>query len=131
PSRCTDRIMPPGRAAASTTSVETFAFCSAYAVARPDIPAPTTRAWTCVDIKFAPRQYGGQPLRPNSRGLYSSLSHECSASLPHSPQGLKPLSFRDFSARLKPCPPGNDQSDGFLLRVEPFSLGGRGFSPGV
>src|SRR6266436_7950104 len=51
--------MPPGRGAASTTLVAIPDFCKAYAVASPEMPAPTTRASTRSDIRVPPLRLEG------------------------------------------------------------------------
>src|SRR5258708_19613071 len=49
----------PGRGAASTTRVAIPDFCKAYAVASPEMPAPTTRASTRSDIRVPPLRLEG------------------------------------------------------------------------
>src|ERR1700676_398477 len=44
-------MTPPGRCAASTSSVSTRAFCRWYAAARPEMPAPMTMAWTFLGMR--------------------------------------------------------------------------------
>lgn len=46
PSRRSERIAPPARSEASTSSTSTPAFCNEYAQTRPETPPPTTSAAT-------------------------------------------------------------------------------------
>src|SRR6267154_1445525 len=76
PSRRSERITPPARVEASSTSTSTPALRSAYPHTNPEMPAPTTIVLISVTTVCACRASRGAPVAAGPVGLISQRFRE-------------------------------------------------------